>query len=315
MVIKKGRPLPKVFIIVLNWNGYRDTVECLRSLFRLTYPACEIILVDNGSTDDSVSGLKKEFRDLIYIENKENLGFAEGNNVGIRYALGHGADYIFLLNNDTVVKRDLIDILISVAEPDERIGVVGPKIYAGLSESLVLWGAGGEIDWRHGKTYHTGYHEIDHGQWDNIRDVDYVSGCAMLIRKKVLEDVGLLDERFFLYYEETDFCMRARKRGFRVVYAPHARVWHKAFATTGGENGPVYTYYMTRNRLLFMKMYMDETLWRRFIFYFCYEGLLRRGVFLLCKSRCPIKSLKALWSGWRDFQQSRFYRGPEWLHH
>ena len=306
--------MPKVFIIILNWNGYQDTVECLQSVRRLTYPSCKVIVVDNGSSDGSVAKLKEEFKEVFYIENKENLGFATGNNVGISYALENGADYILLLNNDTVVERYFLDALARVAESDERIGIVGPKIYAGMPESSVLWGAGGEIDWGHGRTYHTGYHETDHGQWDKIRDVDYVSGCAMLIKRKVLEDVGLLDERYFLYYEETDFCMRANRTGFRVVYVPDAKIWHKAFATTGGENGPVYTYYMTRNRLLFMRRYLDDASWRRFIPYFYYEGLLRRSAFLLFKGQDRGKSLNALWAGWRDFRRERFYKGPDWLH-
>ena len=304
---------PKVFIIILNWNGYKDTAECLQSLCRLSYPSYEVIVADNDSADGSVSRLKEKFKDIIFLENKENLGFAGGNNVGFQYALRYGADYVLLLNNDTIVDPNLLDILVKVGEADKRIGVIGPKIYC-YPDSSRLWGVGGEIDMKHGKTYHTGYHEVERGQWDRMRDVDYVSGCAMMIKREVLEKVGLLDERFFLYYEETDFCMRARESGFRIVYMPDAKIWHKVSNTVGSINGPVYTYYMTRNRLLFMRMYMDESQWRRFILYFYYEGLFRRAAFLLFRGRDQRKSLKALWSGWRDFRRERFYKGPEWLH-
>src|SRR3990170_2313546 len=277
---------PRVFIIILNWNGYADTAECVRSLYRITYPSFVIVVVDNGSIDGSVARLKDEFRDVVCMENKENLGFAGGNNEGIRYALEHGADYVLLLNNDTVVEAGFLDVLVRAAEcypvchpefisgsqtmqgqeipkqvqddrgndrqsgvcSSEKIGVVGPKIYSGLPGSSILWEAGGGIDWRYGKAYHTGFDETDRGQWDGVRDVDYVSGCAMLIKREVLEEVGLLDERFFLYYEETDFCARVREKGYRVVFAPEARIWHKISNTTGGAYGPIFTYYMTRNR-------------------------------------------------------------------
>jgi len=339
---------PQVFIILLNWNGYTDTAECIRSLYRIKNPSFVMIVVDNGSLDGSVARLREEFRDVVYLENKENLGFAGGNNGGIRYALEHGADYVLLLNNDTVVEEGFLDALVQAAEKhdeeiplsppfskgeerhppflkggkggfewlssSEKIGVVGPKIYSGLPGSSILWEAGGGIDWLHGKAYHAGFEETDVGQWDGVRDVDYVSGCAMLIKREVLEKVGLLDERFFLYYEETDFCARVREKGYRIVFVPDARIWHKESNTTGGAYGPVYTYYMTRNRLLFMKRYMDDDDWRRFLPYFYYDGLLRRSAALCFKSRNRFRSLKALLAGWRDFRQDRFYKGPEWLH-
>lgn len=306
---------PQVFIILLNWNGYTDTAECVWSLCRITYPFFVVVIVDNGSGDNSVARLREEFTDIILLENKENLGFAGGNNVGIRYALENGADYVLLLNNDTVVEEGFLDVLVRVAESgsSEKVGIVGPKIYSGLPGSTVLWEAGGGIDWRIGKAYHNGFEETDRGQWDGVRDVDYVSGCAMLIKRDVLEKVGLLDERFFLYYEETDFCARAREEGYRVVFVPEARIWHKVSNTTGGAYGPVLTYYMTRNRLLFMQRYMDNAGWMRFLRYFYYDGLLRRAAFLCIKSRSRYRSLKALWAGWRDFRHGRFYKGPEWL--
>lgn len=303
----------KVFIIILNWNGYRDTDECIRSLMELSYPSYQIVVVDNGSTDGSVARLKEEFKEIVCIANKENLGFAGGNNVGVRYALEHEADYVLLLNNDTIVAPSMLDKLVEAGEADAGIGILGAKIYC-YPESSRLWGAGGEIDWMHGKTYHIGYHEPDDGQWNRAMDVDYVSGCALMVKRGVLEKAGLLDERYFLYYEETDFCIRARNKGFRVLYVPEAKLWHKVSSTTGGGYGPIYTYYMTRNRLLFMRRYLDDVSWKRFLLYFYYDGLLRRAAFLLCKSKRPVESLKALWSGLRDFKAGKFYKGPEWLH-
>lgn len=306
--------LPKVFVIILNWNGYRDTAECLRSLKRLIYPSCEVVVVDNRSTDGSVTKLQEEFKEVVYIENKENLGFAEGNNVGIRYALEHGADYVLLLNNDTLIKADFLEALVKTAEVDEQIGIAGPKIYEGLPDSIRLWYAGGSVDWKRMKTVHRGFHEDDRGEWDQVEDVDFVSGCAMLIRRPLLERIGLLDDRYFLYYEDTDYCVRACKAGFRIVYVPQAVVYHKAWTSSGGQSSPLRLYYMTRNRLLLMESHLDRGAKRRFLLYFFYDGILRRAVYLVVKGKSPVKGIHALWDGLADFRKKRFYRGPDWLH-
>lgn len=300
-------------IIILNWNGKKDTIECLNSIAKIDYPDYQVIVVDNGSTDGSPTVIKGMFPAITVLENKENLGFAGGNNVGIRFALNQGADYILLLNNDTIVEPDFLNTLIRVAETDERIGILGPKIYF-FSDPSRFWHIGGKIDWRLGRASYRGYGQIDYGQLDMIEDVDYVTGCALLVKKDVFETVGLLDEQYFLYYEEIDFCIRAKKVGFRVVYVPEAKIWHKAFASSGGETAPIYVYYTTRNRLLFMRKYMTDSRWILFLICFFFNSILRRTIFIFIKSRWRGKSLKALWSGWRDFHRNRFYRGPDWLH-
>lgn len=245
--------LPKVSVIILNWNGYRDTAECLRSLCRLTYPSCEIILVDNGSTDGSVTRLREEFEKVVYIENGENLGFAGGNNAGIRYALQHGAGYVFLLNNDTVIDPNVLDELVRVAEGDKAIGMAGPVIYDYYDPSRV-WFAGSHIDYRTGLTpqWHEG--EKREKEWPESWDVERLSGCAMLVKKEVIESAGMLDPDYFLYYEDTDWCARTRQHGFRIVCAGHAGVLHKQQGSSdrGGVSTLVH-YYCQRNRLLFLK--------------------------------------------------------------
>ncbi|MCC7201186.1 MAG: glycosyltransferase family 2 protein [Nitrospirae bacterium] len=244
--------LPKVSVIVLNWNGYSDTAECLRSLERLTYPSCEVILVDNGSTDGSVARLRQEFEKVFYIENDENLGFAEGNNIGIRYALQHGAGYVFLLNNDTVISPGALDELVRVAEGDRAIGMAGPVIYDYYDPSRV-WFAGSHIDYRTGLTPHWHEGEKREKEWPESWDVERLSGCAMLVKKEVIESVGMLDAGYFLYYEDTDWCARARQHGFRIVCAGHARVLHKQQGSTDRGGSPLVHYYCQRNRLLFLK--------------------------------------------------------------
>ncbi|HHS96957.1 MAG TPA: glycosyltransferase family 2 protein [Chloroflexi bacterium] len=245
--------LPPVSIVILNWNGLEDTAACLASLAAVDYPALEVVVVDNGSTDGSPTILQQRFPGLILLETGENLGYAGGNNVGLRYALERGAEYVLLLNNDTEVAPDFLRRMVEVAEADERVGAVGPMIYY-HSRPDVIWSAGGAIDWRRGRTRMVGVDEPDRGQFGTApREVDFVTGCAMLVRREATERAGLLDERFFLYYEEVEWCVRIRRAGFRILHVPTARVWHK-IPFDGREASPMVHYYMTRNRLLFLKL-------------------------------------------------------------
>lgn len=245
--------MPQVTIIVLNWNGLADTLECLASLSRLDYPDYEVAVVDNGSTDGSVEEIRPHFPGVTLIENRENLGYAGGNNVGLRHALRQGADHALLLNNDTEVTADFLRRLVEAAQADPQVGVAGPTIYY-YDQPDVIWSAGGSIDWRRGDARMVGLNERDAGQFGNKpREVDFVSGCAMLVRRAVLEQVGLLDERFFAYYEEVEWCARMRRAGFKIIQVPQARLWHKITPECRAASPLVY-YYMTRNRLLFLKI-------------------------------------------------------------
>jgi len=218
---------PKVAVIILNWNGREDTIECLNSLKKAAYGNREVVVVDNGSTDGSQAELKKRFPKVKLIENRENLGFAEGNNIGVRSVK---ADYYLLLNNDTVVNRNFIRELMKAGESSADIGVVGPKICF-YDRKNVIWAAGGLMKKNYG-TRHIGYNEEDKGQYDSQRDVDFVSGCALMVKKKTIRDIGLLDKEFFIYLEDVDYCLRAKEAGYRVLYAPNSLVWHKCSAGT-----------------------------------------------------------------------------------
>lgn len=245
--------MPQVVIIILNWNGLADTLECLASLTRLDYPACEVVVVDNGSTDGSVEAIQKRFPALTLIENGKNLGYAEGNNVGLRYALAQAADYALLLNNDTEVAPDFLLQLVDAAEADSLIGIAGPTIYY-HERPGVIWSAGGAIDWRRGKTWMVGLNTPDVGQFGVApREVDFVTGCALLVKRAVMEQAGLLDERFFAYYEEVEWCVRTRRLGFGIIHVPKARVRHK-IPLDARDSSPFVHYYVTRNRLLFLKI-------------------------------------------------------------
>jgi GT2 family glycosyltransferase len=242
---------PTVDVILLNWNGLTDTVQCLQSLRRIDYPSWRVIVVDNGSTDGSPDIIRRQFPEVTMIENIENLGYAGGNNAGILHSLKDGTNYVLLLNNDTEVAPDFLTLLVEAAESDSSIGVTGPLIYYHEQPDIV-WSAGGEVDrlWR---TRMIGLNETDLGQFGQTpREVNFVTGCTMLVKNNVLHQVGILDERFFTYFEEAEWCMRIKRSGFIIINVPTAKVWHK-ISLVSRNNSPLVHSYMTRNRLLFLK--------------------------------------------------------------
>ena len=260
--------MTKVFVIVLNFNGKKDTLECLGSLseLRITNYELHIVIVDNGSTDGSVREIKSQkskVKNLILIENKENLGFAEGNNVGIRFALKNSADFVLVLNNDTFVDENLVIELLKAADSHPQAGIFGPKIYFAPGFEFhknrykssdfgkVIWYAGGKIDWENILFSHRGVDEVDNGQYDLVEKTDFISGCAMFVKREIFEKIGLFDKKYFTYLEDVDFCQRAEKAGFRLWFVPKALLWHKVAQTAGGIGSQLQDYYITRNRLLF----------------------------------------------------------------
>ncbi|VVB55589.1 Glycosyl transferase family 2 [uncultured archaeon] len=251
---------PAVTIIILNWNGKEDTIECLESLKQITYPNYEILLVDNGSTDGSVECFMKQYPEIEIIETGKNLGFAEGNNVAIRRAMDEGVDYVLLLNNDTVVDPEFLGELVKVAEGDERIGIVGPKIYyydyKGRKD--VIWFAGGTINMWTGTTLHEGENMPDSQNYGRLKEIEYATGCAMLIKRGVIGSIGMLESAFFTYYEDVEISFRARTDGWNIKYIPAARVWHKVSQSSGGAFSSNTVYYKARNRIWFMRMYKSK---------------------------------------------------------
>ena len=254
----------KISIIIVNFNGLSDTRECLKSLTKVKKDGFEVetIVVDNGSTDNSVSEIKKDFPWVINLVNTDNLGFAEGNNVGIQYALKRGADYLFLLNNDTLIHENILVELIKAAEAAPNGGIFCPKIYfargfethtdryKASKQGKVIWYVGGVVDWENMLAFHKGVDEVDTGQYDVGTKTAYGTGCALFVRRSVFEQVGLFDRKFYLYYEDLDFSLRARKKDFEIYYVPKALVWHKNAGSAGGTGSDLQSYYITRNRLL-----------------------------------------------------------------
>jgi len=223
---------PKVSIVILNWNGCDDTIECLESLKKIDYSNYDVIIVDNASSGDDVAVLHARFGDYIHsIVNERNEGFAGGCNIGMRYALERGADYILLLNNDTVVDAGFLTEMVRVAEGDSKIGITGCKIYY-YSQPGLLQSVGGKVNWWLGITTMCGRDEEDKGQYDDLLERDFVFGTALLLKRSVINKIGLLDASFFFECEDIDYCTRAKRAGCKIKYVPASKIWHKYGASS-----------------------------------------------------------------------------------
>ena len=301
--------MQKVSLVILNYKGKENTLACLDSLKDNFLPESiklDIIVVDNASKDNLFVALKTKYPNVVFIENKNNLGFAEGNNVGIKYATEHGTDFVLILNNDTIVDKNLIRELLEVAETNEKIGIVVPKIYFAHGFEFhkdryskkdlgrVFWYAGGEMDWKNVIGFHRGVDEVDRGQYDRIEKTDFASGCCMLVKREVFEKVGFFDEKFFLYYEDSDLCERIRRAGYSMMYSPKAILWHKNAGSAGGSGSKLQDYYITRNRLLFGIRYAP---------FRSKLALMREGIELIFRGREWQRQ------GVLDFYLARFGRG------
>ena len=267
----------KVSIIILNWNGLKDTVECLESLKKVTYPKYEVIVVDNGSKGNDALVLQQKFSGHIHlIQNDKNYGYTGGNNIAMRYVVNHSApDYFLLLNNDTVVAPDFLAPMVKMAESDASIGIAGPKVYYYDFPNRIQ-SAGAKVNMRTGQSSLIGIKQIDTGQFDMQQEIDHVSGCCLLIKKELIQRVGLLDESYFCYWDETDYCFRAREAGYRVVYIPEAKIWHKTplklkmwdKTPMGGKASGLPYYYMARNNFKFMRKHATKGQYGSFLLYF-----------------------------------------------
>jgi len=333
---------PKVAIIIINWNGWQDTIECLESLFMISYPNYVILIIDNNSNDGSIDKIKMycageikahskiprcnshhvpidlivcqedelneskiqiekwNFKNkLILIKNKENYGFVVGNNIGIDYSITRlGIDYILLLNNDTIVDKHFLNALVDAAENSDDIGVVGPSIYHYDNANKIIL-AGGEINFRTGLWNNSKIKEISSSKCPS--EVDCIEGSCFLIKRITIETVGAMDPIFVAYWEDLDWCIRIKKAGYKIIYSPNAKIWHKVSASSNKTTG-YREYFTTRNRFLIMKKYANKKEIASFLaFFFLINFWLKSLLILLYLKEPKILTCyyKAVWQGLR----------------
>jgi len=241
--------LPLVSIITVNYNAPDDTLEFLQSVKELTYPNLEVIVVDNASKEDPGRRIAEAFPDVIYIRSEQNLGFAGGNNLGIKISKG---DYLFFLNNDTLLYHDFMEPIVNFMEEHPDAGMASPMVVYPDGKTIQYAGGIG-INPYTGRGKRVGLFEEDRGQYNMICKTDFGHGAAMIVPRRVIDEVGPMPELFFLYYEEHDWVEQVKRAGFFMYYIGTTKVLHKESISTGGFESPLKVYYLTRNRLLFMR--------------------------------------------------------------
>ena len=257
--------MQKITIVILNWNGKEDTEACLKSIQELALKgvSLSLVVVDNASEDGSYQELSRlGIKNLHIIQNSRNYGFAKGNNIGISYAIEKGVEFIMVLNNDTILDKNILVSMVDYMNKNPEVGAVSPKIYFAKGYEFhkerykaselgkVIWYAGGEFDWKNIYGTNYGVDKVDRGQFTKSRETDFATGACSLFRVKALKEVGLFDEKYFMYLEDVDLSLRLKKKGWKVIYFGDAYLWHKV-AASSGIGSALNDYFITRNRLLF----------------------------------------------------------------
>lgn len=295
--------MKSVSIILINYNGNKDTLDCVESIKKSDYENYNIIVVDNASKKENYINLKvslNHYEKVKLLRSDENLGFSGGNNLGIKYSLDKMAsDYILLLNNDTLIKENTVSELVSLAEANKNCGICGAKIYF-YPEVSKIWYAGGKFNKRKLLNVHLGENEIDLGKYDEIKKVDFITGCTMLIKKEVIEVVGLLPEEYFMYFEDADYSLRVREKGYSLYYNPNAIVYHKISASSGGKESSFSIEYATRNRKYFMRKFKNKVSKINYIYAFLFFYITRIIKIIIYTMKNQKNNRKALIRGLRN---------------
>lgn len=300
--------MKKVFAVAINFNKEDVTFTWLDSMQKIATPGftLDIVIVDNASTKPFVLTKERKKENVHVIRSEENTGFTGGNNIGMQYALDHGAEYILVINNDTIADKNVVKNLLEVLDSKPYIGLTTPKIYFAKGHEFhkdtykkedlgkVFWYAGGYTDWANVKSIHRGVDEVDQGQYDKVEKVDFASGCCMLIKREVLEKTGLFEKRGFMYYEDAILCEQIKRAGYELWYVPTAVIWHVNAASSGGSGNQLQDYFLTRNQMLFGMMYAPL---RTKI------ALIRQSIRYIVKGRPKQKQ------GIRDYYLGRFGKG------
>ena len=255
-------PLPRVAGVVLNYNGKDVTLETLESLVQVRYPAFDLVVVDNGSTDGSFEAVAEAYPEIVQLRVEDNRGISWGLNHGLRWALERHYEYVLAMNNDIEMDPECVTWMVGAMERDPTLGCVGPKtFYHGDRERL--WAAGGILRFKESVTRERGMNELDHGQYDQDGEADYINGCAVLMRREALESAGLWDPNYYLGVEDADWCMRAKKKEWRCWYAHRAVVWHMVSASIGVYK-PGRTFHTGRSTGIFLRKYAGPLDWLSF---------------------------------------------------
>jgi len=299
-----------VSIIIVHFDNPALLIECLESCNDIGYPNYEIVIVTNGPKSQlTLSTLQPIATSVSPIVNSnENIGYSRANNLGIREALKHDATYILLLNDDTIVSPDFLRLLVTEGEQTPHAGILGPKIYY-ASEPKKIWFAGAEFDSQNCTVSTAEFDQVDQRQDSSPLESDYISGCTLLIKREAIERIGLLDERFFLYWEDVDWCLRAQEAGFKNIVVPSAKIWHKVSVSTGGMDSVIRAYHKTRSHLLMAKLHAPTALNR------LHQGFFRDIAWLLFRSsdKDRVKKARAYIWAIRDYHLGRTDEGPKWL--
>lgn len=258
--------IPRVYCVILNWNNYLDTSECIDSLQQLSYENFEVIIVDNGSTDGSGKRLRQEYDDVTVLFTERNLGFGGGNNRGIRSALERGADYVWILNDDVLLSdAKCLDVLVKRMESKPKIGALTPVVTE-YPETDEVWFREGYVDWRSGNAGHVGSSKwfvdwrfrSETDSEDSLVSHDYLPLCSALIRAEVFQELGLLREDYFLYYEDVDLCTRTGMAGYEIATETTVAIHHKVSASSDHRRSPTHLYYTARNWQLYRRYFDDD---------------------------------------------------------
>ena len=296
---------PLIIIIILNTNRREDTLACLASLAQSDYGNYQIIVLDNASTDGSAEAIRAAYPEVTVVPLAENKGYAGNNNVGIAVALERGADWVLVLNEDTVLDPACLREMITAVLPHPDVGITGPMVYH-FSEPTIIQSAGGAMN-RNLHAWHRAENEPDQGQFQEVEAVEWIHGCAIMVRRDVFEQLGMLDERFFYYWEETELCLRTRRGGWRILFVPAAKLWHKGVQLDYNPS-PNVTYYNTRNRLLMLSRHNAP--WRAWLY--AWGQYARTLVSWSVKPRWRHmgEHRAAMWQGIQDFRQGRWGKRP-----
>lgn len=255
----------RIFAVVVNWNGGAENLRCLESLAAQRDVVEKVIFVDNASSDGSLELVERRHPNVIVLRNQENFGYGGGNNRGIAMALERGADAVLVANNDLTFAPGCVAELRKALEADASVGLVGPRVL--VRGERTIWAAGGVLTWRQNLTTLRGFGQPDGAEFEASLDVDYLPGCAMLVRREVFERAGLLDDAYFAYTEDVDFGMRALRAGFRSRCIGSVAAFHAPSTSTGGGYNPRRKYMMAVNSIWFLRRYAGRREWARFVLF------------------------------------------------